>query len=191
MFVTLAMIPSSHPDRAYNPAWRSTAATPGRTVASPMAASSNGTGTSSVGPPTYAYAPGYSKKVCPASRLRPAELTESTCGRPLGLRFHPKTGDLYIADAYKGLMRVGPGGGKATVLMNQAGRALLRFTNRVDVDQVTSEAFFTDSSMNYSRSQHERVTATGDSTGRIMKYDPKTSSVTVLSPVSRTSTASP
>jgi hypothetical protein len=139
----------------------------------------------------YAHAPGYSKKVCPASRLRPAELTESTCGRPLGLRFHPKTGDLYIADAYKGLMRVGPGGGKATVLMNQAGRALLRFTNRVDVDQVTSEAFFTDSSMNYSRSQHERVTATGDSTGRIMKYDPKTSSVTVLSPVSRTSTASP
>jgi hypothetical protein len=34
---------------------------------------------------TYAYAPGYSKKVCTASRLRPAELTESTCGLKEGI----------------------------------------------------------------------------------------------------------
>jgi sugar lactone lactonase YvrE len=40
--------------------------------------------------------------------------------------------------------------------------------------------FFTDSSMNYPRSQLERVTATGDSSGRLMKYDPKTGQVTVL-----------
>ncbi|TVU17219.1 hypothetical protein EJB05_33238 [Eragrostis curvula] len=115
---------------------------------------------------TYAYGPGYNKKTCTASRLRPAELTESTCGRPL--------------DAYKGLMRVGPGGGKATVLVNKADGVPLRFTNGVDVDQVTGEVYFTDSSMNYPRSQHERVTATGDSTGRLMKYDPQTNRVTVL-----------
>ena len=62
---------------------------------------------------------------------------------------------LHIADAYKGLMRVGSGGGKATVLANEADGVPLRFTNGVDVDQVTGEVFFTDSSMNYQRSQHE------------------------------------
>ncbi|KAL6633380.1 hypothetical protein ACP70R_026051 [Stipagrostis hirtigluma subsp. patula] len=129
---------------------------------------------------TYAYSPGYNAKACTASRLRPAELTESKCGRPLGLRFHYGSGNLYIADAYKGLMRVGPGGGEATVLATQANGVPLRFTNGVDVDQVTGEVFFTDSSMNYPRSQHERVTATGDSTGRLMKYDPRTNNVTVL-----------
>ncbi|KAL6642791.1 hypothetical protein ACP70R_020972 [Stipagrostis hirtigluma subsp. patula] len=129
---------------------------------------------------TYAYSPGYSVKSCTASKLRPAELTESRCGRPLGLRFHYASGDLYIADAYKGLMRVGPGGGEATVLVTEADGVPLRFTNGVDIDQVIGEVFFTDSSMNYPRSQHERVTATGDSTGRLMKYDPKTSKVKVL-----------
>ncbi|KAL6842583.1 hypothetical protein ACP4OV_027427 [Aristida adscensionis] len=129
---------------------------------------------------TYAYGPGYNAKACTASRLRPAELTESRCGRPLGLRFHHRSGYLYIADAYKGLMRVGPGGGKATVLVTEADGAPLRFTNGVDVDQVTGEVFFTDSSMNYQRSQHERVTATGDSTGRLMRYDPWRSQLTVL-----------
>ncbi|KAK3155462.1 hypothetical protein QOZ80_2BG0203580 [Eleusine coracana subsp. coracana] len=78
------------------------------------------------------------------------------------------------------LMRVGPGGGQATVLVNKADGVPLRFTNGVDVDQVTGEVFFTDSSMNYQRSQHERVTATKDSTGRLMKYDPQTNRVTVL-----------
>ncbi|CAN6171059.1 unnamed protein product [Urochloa humidicola] len=129
---------------------------------------------------TYAYSLGYDIKNCTASMTRPAELTESICGRPLGLRFHEKSGTLYIADAYKGLMRVGPGGGEAKVLVNKADGVPLRFTNGVDVDQVTGEVFFTDSSMNYQRSQHERVTSTRDSTGRLMKYDPKTNQVTVL-----------
>jgi sugar lactone lactonase YvrE len=129
---------------------------------------------------TYTHAPGYDSKLCTASRLRPETATESRCGRPLGLRFHQKTGDLYIADAYKGLMRVGPGGGEATVLVNEVNGVPLRFTNGVDVDQITGQVYFTDSSMNYPRSQHEMVTKTGDSTGRLMRYDPRTSDVTVL-----------
>ncbi|RCV07280.1 hypothetical protein SETIT_1G231500v2 [Setaria italica] len=100
-----------------------------------------------------AYGPGYNAKACTASRTRPAEVTERMCGRPLGLRFHYGSGNLYIADAYKGLMRVGPGGGEAT----KADGVPLRFTNGVDVDQVTGE--------------HERVTATGDSTGRLLNPD--------------------
>ncbi len=30
---------------------------------------------------------------------------ESVCGRPLGLLFHHASGDLYVADAYLGLLR--------------------------------------------------------------------------------------
>ncbi|KAL6629116.1 hypothetical protein ACP70R_028881 [Stipagrostis hirtigluma subsp. patula] len=90
---------------------------------------------------TYAYSPGYDARVCAASRLRPAELTESRCGRPLGLQFHRESGDLYIADAYKGLMRVAPGGGEATVLVTEAEGVPLSFTNGVDVDQVTGDVF--------------------------------------------------
>ncbi|CAI9101589.1 OLC1v1038953C1 [Oldenlandia corymbosa var. corymbosa] len=34
--------------------------------------------------------------------------TEARCGRPLWLDFNKKTGKLYIADAYRGLLVVGP-----------------------------------------------------------------------------------
>jgi hypothetical protein len=76
---------------------------------------------------TYTYGPGYDSKTCTATKFRPETATESRCGRPLGLRFDQKTGDLYVADAYKGLMRVGPGGGEATVLVNQVDGVPLRF----------------------------------------------------------------
>jgi hypothetical protein len=36
--------------------------------------------------------------------------------------------------------------------------ASLRFTNGVEIDQVNGEVYFTDSSMNYQRSQHKMVT---------------------------------
>jgi sugar lactone lactonase YvrE len=85
-----------------------------------------------------------------------------------------------VADAYKGLMQVAPGGGEATVLVTEVDGAPLRFTNGVDVDQVTGEVYFTDSSMNYQRSQHEMVTKTGDSTCHLMRYDPRTGKTVVL-----------
>uniref|UniRef100_A0A0D3GS38 Strictosidine synthase conserved region domain-containing protein n=1 Tax=Oryza barthii TaxID=65489 RepID=A0A0D3GS38_9ORYZ len=129
---------------------------------------------------TYSHAPGYNVAKCMAPKLHPAELTESKCGRPLGLRFHNTSGNLYIADAYKGLMRVGPRGGEATVLATEADGVPFKFTNGVDVNQVTGEVYFTDSSTRFQRSQHEMVTATGDSTGRLMKYDPTTGYLDVL-----------
>jgi sugar lactone lactonase YvrE len=79
-----------------------------------------------------------------------------------------------------GLMRVGPDGGEATVLATEAAGVPLSFTNGVDVDQVTGDVFFTSSSTTYTRAQHEMVTKTGDSTGCIMKYDPRTNQVTIL-----------
>ncbi|KAE8776451.1 Strictosidine synthase 1 [Hordeum vulgare] len=131
---------------------------------------------------TYAYGPGYDSRTCTLSKFsrETDNARESRCGLPLGLRFYQKSDDLYVADAYKGLMWVAPGGGEATVLVNQVDGFPLHFTDGVDVDQVTGQVYFTDSSMKYQRSQHEMVTRTGDSTGRLMSYDPQTSDVIVL-----------
>ena len=84
---------------------------------------------------TFAYSPSYTKNNCDAFSDLPPVATESSCGRPLGLRFHVNSGNLYIADAYMDLMCVGPNGREATVLAREAGSAPLRFTNGVKIDQ--------------------------------------------------------
>ncbi|KAL6646616.1 hypothetical protein ACP70R_015693 [Stipagrostis hirtigluma subsp. patula] len=71
-------------------------------------------------------------------------------------------------------------GGKAKVLVTEADGVPLLFTNGVDVDLVIGDVCFTDSSAICTRAQHQMVTATGDSTGRLLKYDPKANRVTVL-----------
>jgi len=76
--------------------------------------------------------------------------TEHICGRPLGLRFDKKTGELYIADAYLGLLKVGPEGGLATSLATETEGVPLRFTNDVDVDS-EGNVYFTESSSIYQR----------------------------------------
>ncbi|XP_061346124.1 uncharacterized protein LOC133291809 [Gastrolobium bilobum] len=40
----------------------------------------------------------------------------ATCGRPLGLGFNHQTGELYVADAYFGLVKVCSNGGPPTQL---------------------------------------------------------------------------
>ncbi|KAL6655926.1 hypothetical protein ACP70R_006752 [Stipagrostis hirtigluma subsp. patula] len=105
---------------------------------------------------------------------------ESACGRPLGLQFHRETGDLYFADAYLGLMRVGRRGGLAEAVATEAGGAPLNFVNGVDVDQETGHVYFTDSSATYQRSDYMMIILTGDATGRLLRYDPATGNVTVL-----------
>lgn len=75
---------------------------------------------------------------------------EHICGRPLGLRFDKKSGDLYIADAYLGLMKVGPEGGLATSLTTEAEGVLFGFTNDLDIDE-EGNVYFTDSSTQYQR----------------------------------------
>lgn len=86
-----------------------------------------------------------------AAKKRAASPAESACGRPLGLQFHRASGDLYYADAYLGLMRVGRRGGRAEVVATEAGGATLNFVNGVDVDQETGHVYFTDSSATYQR----------------------------------------
>lgn len=76
---------------------------------------------------------------------------EDKCGRPLGLQFHRATRDLYIADAYYGLLRVSQKGGVATKLAASAEGVGFGFTNGVDVDQRTGMVYFTDSSAKFHR----------------------------------------
>lgn len=75
---------------------------------------------------------------------------EKQCGRPLGLRFNHDTGDLYIADAYYGLLVVGPNGGLATPLVTHVNGESLLFANDLDIHK-NGSIFFTDTSKRYNR----------------------------------------
>ncbi|PIA63382.1 hypothetical protein AQUCO_00201016v1 [Aquilegia coerulea] len=105
---------------------------------------------------------------------------EHVCGRPLGLQFNKKTCDLYIADAYFGLFKVGPKGGVATLLASSAEGVPFRFTNAVDIDHESGDVYFTDSSTWFQRWAYLLLILSGDNTGRLMKYNPQTKKVTVL-----------
>ncbi|XP_026656672.1 protein STRICTOSIDINE SYNTHASE-LIKE 3-like [Phoenix dactylifera] len=114
-------------------------------------------------------------KPSPLSYLK----NEHICGRPLGLRFDKKTGDLYIADAYFGLLKVGPEGGLATPLTTEAEGVQLNFTNDLDIDE-EGNIYFTDSSTNYQRRNFMQLVFSGEPSGRLLKYNPVTNETTVL-----------
>lgn len=104
---------------------------------------------------------------------------EHICGRPLGLRFDKRTGDLYIADAYLGLMKVGPKGGLATVVATKAEGIPFGFTNDLDIDN-EGNVYFTDSSTKFKRRNFMQLVFSGEDSGRVLKYNPKTEETTVL-----------
>ncbi|XP_038878317.1 protein STRICTOSIDINE SYNTHASE-LIKE 3-like [Benincasa hispida] len=104
---------------------------------------------------------------------------EHICGRPLGLRFDKKTGDLYIADAYFGLMKVGPEGGLATSLSTEAEGVPFKFTNDLDLDE-EGNVYFTDSSTKYHRRNFLHVVFSAENSGRVLKYNAATGETTVL-----------
>ncbi|KDP42972.1 hypothetical protein JCGZ_23914 [Jatropha curcas] len=128
----------------------------------------------------FAYTSSNRSEICdpkpsPLSYLK----NEHICGRPLGLRFDKKTGDLYIADAYLGLMKVGPEGGSATSLTTEAEGVPLRFTNDLDIDD-EGNIYFTDSSTQYQRRNFMQLVFSADDSGRVLKYNPTTKETTVL-----------
>ncbi|XP_022146418.1 protein STRICTOSIDINE SYNTHASE-LIKE 10-like [Momordica charantia] len=106
--------------------------------------------------------------------------TEVVCGRPLGIKFHPSSCELYIADAYFGLLVVGPHGGLAHQLASSAQGVPFRFTNALDIDPSNGVVYFTDSSTLFQRRVWLLSIMNGDKTGRLLKYDPGTRNVTVL-----------
>ncbi|ERM93664.1 hypothetical protein AMTRI_Chr03g149580 [Amborella trichopoda] len=104
---------------------------------------------------------------------------EHICGRPLGLRFNKKTGELYICDAYFGLLKVGPEGGLATPLVSEVNGVPLKFTNDLDIDE-DGNVYFTDSSTTYQRRNFMQLIFSSEGSGRVFKYDAITKEVTVL-----------
>lgn len=79
------------------------------------------------------------------------EQMEHICGRPLGLCFNQSNGDMYIADAYMGLLSVGPEGGLASQIATSAQGVPFGFTNSLEIDHSTASVYFTDSSSLYTR----------------------------------------
>ncbi|XP_039069292.1 protein STRICTOSIDINE SYNTHASE-LIKE 10-like [Hibiscus syriacus] len=121
--------------------------------------------------------PNRDKKVCDGATNIDLE---PTCGRPLGLKFNRKTCDLYIADAYFGLLAVGPNGGKARQLVASAEGIPFKLTNALDIDTDTGMIYFTDSSNTFQRRHIFLSVMSFDRTGRLLKYDPRTKQVTVM-----------
>ena len=66
------------------------------------------------------------------------------CGRPLALSYQRSTNLLYIADAYFGLLVVGPTGGLATQLVGG-----FKFLLGVDVNLANGDVYFMDGSLTY------------------------------------------
>ncbi|KAJ7947485.1 Strictosidine synthase [Quillaja saponaria] len=104
---------------------------------------------------------------------------EKTCGRPLGLRFDRRSGDLYIADAYYGVLVVGPEGGVATPLATHVEGKPILFANDLDIHN-NGSVFFTDTSKRYNRVEHFFILLEGEATGRLLRYDPPTKSTHVV-----------
>ncbi|THG00439.1 protein STRICTOSIDINE SYNTHASE-LIKE 10-like [Camellia sinensis] len=105
---------------------------------------------------------------------------EHICGRPLGLRFDQKSDKLYIADAYMGLVIVGPEGGLATKVATESQGIPFGLTNGLDIDQRSGVVYFTHSGWRYRRRNCISAIVSGDKTGRPMKYDPKSKETTAL-----------
>ncbi|KAK1303128.1 hypothetical protein QJS10_CPB11g02294 [Acorus calamus] len=104
---------------------------------------------------------------------------ERLCGRPLGLRFNRVTGDLYIADAYHGLMMVSRMGGIATPVSTHVEGKPILFANDLDIHK-NGSIFFTDTSMRYNRMNHFLILLEGEGTGRLLRYDPSTKTTHVV-----------
>uniref|UniRef100_A0A0E0E3U3 Strictosidine synthase conserved region domain-containing protein n=1 Tax=Oryza meridionalis TaxID=40149 RepID=A0A0E0E3U3_9ORYZ len=71
--------------------------------------------------------------------------------RPLGLQFHHASGDLYVADAYLGLLRAPARGGLVEFVTTEAAGVPFNFHNGLDIDQRTGDVCFIDSNSTYRR----------------------------------------
>jgi len=108
------------------------------------------------------------------------------CGRPLGLEFD-SNGDLYIADAYKGLMKLDFNKRSLETLTNQVNGVRLAFTNSLaiaeDVDEdgnvVSRKIYFTDSSRHQLHNLAAEMFEAGPY-GRVLEYDTATRTTRVV-----------
>ncbi|CAN8272884.1 unnamed protein product [Cochlearia groenlandica] len=103
------------------------------------------------------------------------------CGRPAGMAFNNKTGELYVADAYLGLHVIPRDGGFAKkIAPNVDDGEPFWFLHGLDVDLTTGLVYFTSSSSIFSPRDMMEAVESKDKTGKLLKYDPSTKVVSVL-----------
>ena len=108
----------------------------------------------------------------------------TTDGRPLGLRFAP-TGDLVVADAYRGLLRITPNR-TITVLATEADGKSILYANSVDV-AADGKIYFSDASTKFGARQWGGTYPASlldilehGAHGRLLVYNPDTRKATTL-----------
>ncbi|XP_062115809.1 protein STRICTOSIDINE SYNTHASE-LIKE 12-like [Humulus lupulus] len=125
----------------------------------------------------YITSPQRSSAVCDGTN-NPAILGP-ICGRPKGVDFYYKENLLYITDAYKGFL-VGGKKRLAKPLATGAEGVPFKYPVGINVDQLTGDVYFTDSSSVFQLSQMTQAVLVNDATGRLLKYNPKTKQISVL-----------
>lgn len=101
----------------------------------------------------------------------------NTGGRPLGLEYD-LMGNLYVADAVKGLLRIAPDG-VITGIASEAEGGIFRYANGVAIAR-NGVVYFTDSSMRFGIGDAVTDIFEHRPTGRLMSYDPRSGALRVL-----------
>ncbi|PHT47750.1 hypothetical protein CQW23_11958 [Capsicum baccatum] len=107
-------------------------------------------------------------------------ISQQICGRPLGLEFYTRTGDLYITDAFYGLLVVGQSGGLARPVVTSFEGKPFAFLNSLAIDQERRMIYFIDSGTVFRFSNRVIILRSGDATGRLFQYDIRRNQTTLL-----------
>ncbi|KAK7330233.1 hypothetical protein VNO77_24421 [Canavalia gladiata] len=134
----------------------------------------------------YGYtSPNRNKTICDG--LADFSTLQATCGRPLGLGFNYQTGEMYVSDAYRGLIKIGPNGGPPTQCIRAPqpqpqpqNSTTFNFLDGLDVDPNTGIIYFTEASLNYQPKDTEALLSSRDRSGRLISFDPSTNQTRVL-----------
>lgn len=116
-------------------------------------------------------------KIVRLQRGGPAELFAHTAGRPLGMRVAPN-GDLWVADAMKGLLRI-DSDGKIEVMLKTVEGAPFGFLNDVVIAR-DGMVYVTDSSTRWGYGDQVFDILEAVPSGRVVRFDPKTKQATVI-----------
>jgi sugar lactone lactonase YvrE len=100
-----------------------------------------------------------------------------TQGRPLGMDFDA-AGNLIVADAHKGLLRLDRRGG-IQVLAREAGGVPFRFTDDLDIAS-DGRIYFSDASSRFTQPEYMLDLLEARPHGRLLRHDPATGNTEVL-----------
>lgn len=106
-----------------------------------------------------------------------AETFAQTGGRPLGLAFD-KSGNLIVADAWKGLLEINPQG-KIRVLTDSADGIPFAFTDDLDIAS-DGHIYFSDASSRFHQPDYILDLLEARPHGRLLRYDPATGKTETL-----------